>query len=141
MIRVEAGLSVARFVTLLGMPWATWYRWRAAVGADRPAKGPWPAPVVDALEPLAAKHAEAFDAWGYRMIWGCCGPTASSPASPRCGGRWAAVGCCSRSATRPNGASWRPPGEQRSCIRPPAATGSDRPTSASLRAWLVGSGA
>jgi putative transposase len=70
MIRVEAGLPVARFVALLGMPRATWYRWRAAVGADRPAKGPWPAPVVDALEPLAAKHAEAFDAWGYRKIWG-----------------------------------------------------------------------
>lgn len=70
MIRLEAGLSVARFVTLLGMPRATWYRWRAAVGVDRPAKGSWPAPVVDALEPPAAKHAEAFDAWGYRKIWG-----------------------------------------------------------------------
>jgi len=69
-IREDAGMSVARFVALLGMPRATWYRWRAAVGADRPAKGPWPAPVVEAIEPLAAKHAEAFDAWGYRKIWG-----------------------------------------------------------------------
>lgn len=70
MIREDAGMSVARFVALVGMPRATWYRWRAAVGADRPAKGPWPAPVVEAIEPLAAKHAEAFDAWGYRKIWG-----------------------------------------------------------------------
>ena len=70
MLRVDAGMSVARFVALLGMPRASWYRWRAAVGADRPAKGPWPAPVVEAIEPLAAKHAEAFDAWGYRKIWG-----------------------------------------------------------------------
>lgn len=94
MIRVEAGLPVARFVALLGMPRATWYRWRAAVGADRPAKGPWPAPVVDALEPLAAKHAEAFDAWGYRKIWGLLradGIVASQSSVRRAMGRPGAV--------------------------------------------------
>ena len=43
-----------------------------AVGADRPrpGKGPWPSPVVDRIEPLAAKHAERWAAWGHRKIWG-----------------------------------------------------------------------
>jgi hypothetical protein len=71
-IRAEAGLSVARFCELLGMPRASWYRWRAAVagGAARPGKGPWPAPVVDRVEPLAAKYAERWAAWGHRKVWG-----------------------------------------------------------------------
>jgi hypothetical protein len=33
-----------------------------------PPKGPWPAPVVDRIEALAAKYAEAWPAWGYRKI-------------------------------------------------------------------------
>ena len=33
MIRAEAGLSVARFCALLGMPRATWYRTRDAIAA------------------------------------------------------------------------------------------------------------
>jgi len=72
MIRAQAGLSIVRFTTLLGMPRATWYRWRAAVtgGVARPGKGPWPAPVVDRIEPLAAKHAEQWAAWGHRKVWG-----------------------------------------------------------------------
>jgi putative transposase len=86
-IRAEAGLSVARFCALLGMPRATWYRWRAAVvsGASRPGKGPWPAPVVDAIEPLAAKHAETWAAWGHRKIWALlrADGMAASPASVR----------------------------------------------------------
>jgi putative transposase len=71
-IRVQAGLSVVGFTAPLGMPRATWYRWRAAVtgGAARPGKGPWPAPVVDQIEPLAAKHAEQWAAWGHRKVWG-----------------------------------------------------------------------
>jgi putative transposase len=31
-------------------------------------KGPWPAPVVDSVEALAAKYAEAWPAWGHRKI-------------------------------------------------------------------------
>jgi len=71
-IRAGAGLSVTRMCQLLGMPRASWYRWRAAVGADRPrpGKGPWPALVVDRIEPLAAKHAEQWAAWGHRKVWG-----------------------------------------------------------------------
>jgi hypothetical protein len=105
MIRLEAGMSVARLVALLGMPRATWYRWRAAVGADRPGKGPWPAPVVEAIEPLVAKQAEVVDAWATARSGACCGPTGSRSASPRCGGRWPGEACCSRSATRPSAAS------------------------------------
>lgn len=36
--------------------------------AGDPAKGPWPAPVVDGIEALAAKYAQAWPAWGYRKI-------------------------------------------------------------------------
>jgi putative transposase len=31
-------------------------------------KGPWPAPVVDSVEAMAAKYAEAWPAWGHRKI-------------------------------------------------------------------------
>ena len=33
-----------------------------------PIKGPWPAPVVDRIEALAAKYAQEWPAWGYRKI-------------------------------------------------------------------------
>lgn len=66
LIRVEAALAVARFCALLGIPRATWYRWKRAAGR-RP--GRWPAPVVDALEPVAARYAATFAAWGHRKLW------------------------------------------------------------------------
>ncbi|MGH3327219.1 MAG: hypothetical protein ACRDPT_05365, partial [Streptomycetales bacterium] len=34
------------------------------------AKGPWPAPVVDVLEPVAAKYAADWPGWGHRKIYG-----------------------------------------------------------------------
>ncbi len=66
LIRVEAALAVARFCALLGIPRATWYRWKRAA-CSRP--GRWPAPVVDALEPIAASYATTFAAWGHRKLW------------------------------------------------------------------------
>ena len=32
-------------------------------------KGPWPAPVVDRIEPEVAKLAEQYPAWGHRKVW------------------------------------------------------------------------
>ena len=126
-IREDAGMSVARFVALLGMPRATWYRWRAAVGADLPAKVPWPAPVVEAIQPLAASTPRRSTPGATARSGGCCGPTGSSPASPRCGGGWAAEGCCSRrlpDRTRQLATAR----EQRSCTA--RCNRSGRPTSA-----------
>jgi hypothetical protein len=42
--------------------------------AGDPAKGPWPAPVVDRLEPVVAKYADDWDAWGHRKIWALAPP-------------------------------------------------------------------
>jgi putative transposase len=66
LIRTEAAIAVTRFCSLLGIPRATWYRWKSAV-ERRP--GRWPAPVVDPLEPLAATYAATFAAWGHRKLW------------------------------------------------------------------------
>lgn len=56
---------MSRFCAQLGIPRATWYRWRRAARAPRRRA----APVVDALEPIAAQYAETFAAWGHRKIW------------------------------------------------------------------------
>jgi transposase len=111
-------------------------RWRAAVGADRPrpGKGPWPAPIMDQIEPLAAKHAEQGAAWGHRKVWGCWPPTASRSASPRCDGPWPAGACGSQSATRPSAVSSLRPAGRCSWTRRPDATGCGRPTSRSWKA-------
>ncbi|MGE2731006.1 transposase [Mycolicibacterium vaccae] len=53
---------------LAGIPERTYRRRLARLRADSPPKGPWPAPVVDRIEALAAKYAEAWPAWGYRKI-------------------------------------------------------------------------
>src|SRR5437667_6958087 len=53
-------------LALLGIPRASWYRWKSAV---RTRPGCWPAPVVDALEPVAASYAATFAAWGHRKLW------------------------------------------------------------------------
>ena len=66
LIRTEASIAVTRFCALLGIPRASWYRWKSAV-RSRP--GCWPSPVVDALEPLAASYAATFAAWGHRKLW------------------------------------------------------------------------
>jgi putative transposase len=68
-IRVEEDLSVKRITGLLGVPRATWYRHRAKSLAGEPVKGPWPAPLTDQIEPLAAKVAQEYPAWGHRKVW------------------------------------------------------------------------
>ncbi|WP_200902555.1 integrase core domain-containing protein [Protofrankia coriariae] len=69
MIREDAAMPTARFCQLIGIPRRTYARWQATARADGPVgKGPWPAPVVDPLEPLAAKYAGDWPAWGHRKI-------------------------------------------------------------------------
>ncbi|MEZ0077530.1 putative transposase [Planotetraspora sp. GP83] len=68
MIRQDAAMPISRFCTLIGIPRRTYTRWRAAAACGRVGKGPWPAPVVDAIEPVAAKYAADWPAWGHRKI-------------------------------------------------------------------------
>ncbi|MEM9518054.1 MAG: integrase core domain-containing protein [Actinomycetota bacterium] len=68
MIRTDAGLSVSRFAELIDVPRRTYtYRLAKHRGGD-PEKGPWPAPVVDRIEPIVAKYAADWPAWGHRKI-------------------------------------------------------------------------
>ncbi|KQH76727.1 hypothetical protein AO501_04705 [Mycobacterium gordonae] len=53
---------------LADIPERTYRRHLARLRGGDVAKGPWPAPVVDRIEALAAKYAEAWPAWGYRKI-------------------------------------------------------------------------
>ncbi len=64
MIRIEAGLPIGRFCEILGLPRSTYHRWRTAG-----AKGPWPSPIVDRIEPVVEKYAGDWPAWGHRKIW------------------------------------------------------------------------
>ena len=68
MIREDAAMPVSRFCTLTGIPRRSYTRWRAKAAAGNPPKGPWPAPVVEPLEPVAAKYAADWPAWGHRKI-------------------------------------------------------------------------
>lgn len=69
MIRVEAGMSTARFCRVFDMPERTWRRWQAKARVGRPARGPWPRPARSAAADLARKHALAHPAWGHRKVW------------------------------------------------------------------------
>lgn len=69
MIRVEAGMSTARFCRLFDMPERTWRRWQVRARAGHRPKGPWPQPARDAATALATKHALAHPAWGHRKVW------------------------------------------------------------------------
>ena len=68
MIREDAAMPISRFCALTGIPRRSYTRWRAKAAAGNPPKGPWPAPVVDVLEPVAAKYAADWPAWGHRKI-------------------------------------------------------------------------
>jgi len=69
-IRQDAAMPVSRFCTLTGIPRRTYHRWQANARRTGRAKGPWPAPVVDAIEPVVAKYCADWPAWGHRKIWG-----------------------------------------------------------------------
>jgi putative transposase len=61
-IRVEAGMSTARFCQLIDTPERTWRRWQAKVRAGGQPKGPWPQSARSAARELASKHALAHPA-------------------------------------------------------------------------------
>lgn len=61
-------MNVDRFLKRIGIPRSTWYYWRAAHLEGREIRH-WPAPVVDAIEDLAAEKAHVWSAWGHRKIW------------------------------------------------------------------------
>ena len=68
--RQDAAMPVSRFAALIGIGRRTYHRWRANARRTGRAKGPWPAPVVDAVEPLVAKYADDWPGWGHRKIYG-----------------------------------------------------------------------
>jgi putative transposase len=68
-MRAAAGLSVTRICELVGVHRSTWYRWAARARDGEPARGPWPAPVRDAIDERARALALAWPAWGHRKIW------------------------------------------------------------------------
>ncbi|WP_423917532.1 helix-turn-helix domain-containing protein [Candidatus Poriferisodalis sp.] len=68
-IRAEAGMPITRFAALIGVPRRTCQYRLATHRAGDPPKGPWPAPVVDRIEPAVAKLAAEWPAWGHRKIW------------------------------------------------------------------------
>jgi len=68
-IRVEAGMSTARFCRLIDMPERTWRRWQAKARDGGRPKGPWPRPARAAAHDRVLVHALAHPAWGHRKIW------------------------------------------------------------------------
>ena len=68
MIRLEAGMTTARFTRLLGLPERSYRRWQQRERQGRPPAGPWPAPARDRVEPAAVAYADRFPAWGHRKI-------------------------------------------------------------------------
>jgi putative transposase len=65
-------MPTSRFCAITGVPERTYRRWQARHRAGQPVRGPWPAPVTEAVEPYVVKHAEAHPAWGHRKIWALC---------------------------------------------------------------------
>lgn len=68
-IRIEAGMSTARFCQMIDMPERTWRRWQARARAGGQPKGPWPTPARDEARGLILTHATKHSAWGHRKIW------------------------------------------------------------------------
>ena len=61
-------LTISRFAELIEVPRRTYTYRLAKHRAGDPEKGPWPAPVVDRIEPLVDKYAQDWPAWGHRKI-------------------------------------------------------------------------
>ena len=68
MIRLEAGMTTARFTRLIGVPERSYRRWQQRERQGRPAKGPWPTPSADRIEPAAVEYADRWPQWGSRTI-------------------------------------------------------------------------
>ena len=69
MIRTDASCAVSRFAELIGVSRRTYCYRLARLRAGEAAKGPWPAPQVDRIEPAVEKLAAQWPAWGHRKIW------------------------------------------------------------------------
>ncbi len=141
MIRQDAGLSVARFCALAGIPQSSWYRRRARVRrGDQALKGPWPAPKRRELEAVVHWLALRYPAWGYRKIWALAparGYEVSLSTVYRIMFERGLVHEVCYQAERRELARAAGPW---SVIRRGGATGSGRPTSPSWRPAPVGSG-
>ncbi|MEX2612757.1 MAG: DDE-type integrase/transposase/recombinase, partial [Gaiellaceae bacterium] len=68
MIRAESGMPTSRFVQLIGVPERSYRRWQQRQRGGCPARGPWPAPARDRVEPLAVAKADRWPAWGHRKV-------------------------------------------------------------------------
>ena len=61
-------MPTARFSRLIGVPERSYRRWQQRQRQGRPAKGPWPTPAQDSVEPTAVVYADRFPAWGHRKL-------------------------------------------------------------------------
>ena len=68
MIRRDASISTAGFCRLLQIPERSYRRWQQRERQGRPAKGPWPTPAADRIEPTAIQYADHYPQWGSRTI-------------------------------------------------------------------------
>ena len=68
MIRLDAAMPTARFCRLVGLSERSYRRWQQRQRQGRPAKGPWPTPAADRVEPTAIAYADRWPQWGSRTI-------------------------------------------------------------------------
>ena len=97
MIRVEAGMTTARFTRLIGVPERSYRRWQQRQRLGRPGDGPWPTPAADPIEPGPIAPAGAVPPWGRPA--GAAGPPRGGGGAPA-----AAASAC-RSAPAPRSAA------------------------------------
>lgn len=60
-------MPTSRYCRLVGVPERSYWRWQQRERQGRPAKGPWPSPARDRVEPAALAYADRFPAWGHRV--------------------------------------------------------------------------